>query len=200
MEWSQWLSHILRVGGASLFSLPESPEARSQVLVNSKKSFWGYPSRDISTLFISFHPYVELLIGSFPSLGHCVSFLTAPSLFSFYLFLSLLYFIFWLCCVKRQRNQRSNYHLLEHQKSNRVPEKHLLPLYWLCQSLWLCGSQQTQKFWKRWEYETTWPASWEICMQVKKQQLEPDMGQWADSRLGKEYVKAVYLSSCLLNL
>ena len=26
-------------------------------------------------------------------------------------------------------------------------------------------------------YQTTWPASWEICMQVKKQQLEPDMGQ-----------------------
>ena len=26
------------------------------------------------------------------------------------------------------------------------------------------------KFWKRWEYQTTWPASWEICMQAKKQQ------------------------------
>ena len=31
------------------------------------------------------------------------------------------------------------------------------------------------KFLKGWEYQTTWPASWEICMQVKKQQLEPDM-------------------------
>ena len=31
-------------------------------------------------------------------------------------------------------------------------------------SLWLCGSQQTGKFWKRWEYQTAWPASWEICM------------------------------------
>ena len=31
------------------------------------------------------------------------------------------------------------------------------------------------KFWKRWEYQTTWPASWEICVQVRKQQLEPDM-------------------------
>ena len=30
------------------------------------------------------------------------------------------------------------------------------------------------KFWKRWEYQTTWPASWEICMQLKKQQLELD--------------------------
>ena len=36
------------------------------------------------------------------------------------------------------------------------------------------------KFFKRWEYQTTLPASWEICMQVKKQQLEPDMKQWLD--------------------
>ena len=42
------------------------------------------------------------------------------------------------------------------------------------------------------EYQTTWPASWEICMQVKKKQLELDMEQWIGSKLGKEYVKAVY--------
>ena len=47
------------------------------------------------------------------------------------------------------------------------------------------------KFWKRWEYQTTWPASWEICMQVKKQQLEWDIEQQTGSKLGKEYVKAV---------
>ena len=45
---------------------------------------------------------------------------------------------------KSQRNKRSNHqHPLDHRKSKRVPEKHLLLLYWLCQSLWLCGSQQT---------------------------------------------------------
>ena len=33
------------------------------------------------------------------------------------------------------------------------------------------------KFWKRWEYQTTWSASWEICMQVRKQQLDLDMEQ-----------------------
>ena len=38
----------------------------------------------------------------------------------------------------------------------------------------------------------TLPASWEVCMQVKKQQLEPDMEQWTGSKLGKEYVKVVY--------
>ena len=34
-----------------------------------------------------------------------------------------------------------------------------------------------EKFWKRWQYQTTWPASWETCMQVRKQQLELDMEQ-----------------------
>ena len=33
---------------------------------------------------------------------------------------------------------------------------------------------------------------WEMCMQVKKQQLEPDMKQWTGSKSGKEYIKAVY--------
>ena len=36
---------------------------------------------------------------------------------------------------------------------------------------------QTEKFLKWWEYQTTWLASWEICLQVKKQQLELDMEQ-----------------------
>ena len=39
------------------------------------------------------------------------------------------------------------------------------------------------KFFKRWEYQTAWPASWEICMQVKKQQLELDMEQQTGSKL-----------------
>ena len=38
------------------------------------------------------------------------------------------------------------------------------------------------KFWKRWEYQTTWPASQETCMQVKKQQLELDMEQHTGSK------------------
>ena len=43
----------------------------------------------------------------------------------------------------------------------------------------------------RWEYQNPWPASLEICMQIKKQQLEPDMGQGTGSKLRKEYVKTV---------
>ena len=53
-----------------------------------------------------------------------------------------------------------------------------------------------KKLWKilrkRWECQTTWPASWEICMKVRKQQLELDMEQQTGSKLGKEYVKAVH--------
>ena len=49
-----------------------------------------------------------------------------------------------------------------------------------------------EKFWKRWEYQTSLPVSWETCMQVKKQQLELDTENWTGWKLGKEYIKAVY--------
>ena len=39
-----------------------------------------------------------------------------------------------------------------------------------------------EKFWKRWEYQSTWPASWETCIQVRKQQLELDMEQQTGSK------------------
>ena len=48
------------------------------------------------------------------------------------------------------------------------------------------------KFWKRREYQITWPASWETYMQVRKQQLELDMEQQTGSKQEKEYVKAIY--------
>ena len=51
---------------------------------------------------------------------------------------------------------------------------------------------------KEMEYQKIWPASWEICMQVKKQQLELDMEQQTGSKLGKEYVKAAYCDPAYL--
>ena len=48
------------------------------------------------------------------------------------------------------------------------------------------------KFLKRWDYQTTLPASCETCMQLKKQQLELDMEKQTVSKSGKEYIKAVY--------
>ena len=47
-------------------------------------------------------------------------------------------------------------------------------------TMWItinCG-----KFWKRWQYQTTWSTSWETCMQVRKQQLELDMEQQTGSK------------------
>ena len=55
------------------------------------------------------------------------------------------------------------------------------------------------KFLKRREYQNTWPTSWEICLQIKKQQLEPDMEQRTGSKSGKEHVKAVYCHPAYLN-
>ena len=45
-----------------------------------------------------------------------------------------------------------------------------------------CVDPNCGKFWKRWEYQTTWPASWENYMQVRKQQLELDMEQQTGSK------------------
>ena len=55
-----------------------------------------------------------------------------------------------------------------------------------------CVDHNCGKFFKRQEYQTTFPVSWETCMQDKKQQLEPDMEQQTGSKLEKEYLKAVY--------
>ena len=54
------------------------------------------------------------------------------------------------------------------------------------------------KFWKRWEYETTWPTSWENCMQVNKQQLN-----WTWNNIlvpiRKRSTSRLYISPCLFN-
>ena len=61
------------------------------------------------------------------------------------------------------------------------------------------------KFFKRWEYQNTWRASWEICMQVRKKQLKLDMKQQSASKSGKQYFsdiqiyKGCILLPCLFN-
>ena len=65
--------------------------------------------------------------------------------------------------------------LLEKQESSRKTSISALLTMPKPLTVWItinCG-----KFWKIWEYQTTWSASWEICMQVRKQQLELDMEQ-----------------------
>ena len=70
--------------------------------------------------------------------------------------------------------------LLKKQESSRKTSTSALLTTPKPLTLWIttnCG-----KFWERWEYQTTWPASWEICMQVRKQQLELDMEQKTGSK------------------
>ena len=52
-------------------------------------------------------------------------------------------------------------------------------------TVWITTNHE--KFFKRWEYHTILPASWETYIQVNKQQLELYMEQWTGSKLGKEY-------------
>ena len=90
------------------------------------------------------------------------------------------------------RNQGSNcQHLLNHRKSKRVWEKHLLLLYWLCQSLCV----DDNKLWKILQ-EMEIPDHLTCLLRSlyagKKQQLELDMEQQTGSKSGKKSVKAVY--------
>ena len=78
------------------------------------------------------------------------------------------------------------------EKERNFKKSSISALWTMLKSLAMQITTNCVKFWKRWEYQTTWPASWEICMQVKKQQLEPNIEQWTGSKLGKEYFKDVY--------
>ena len=56
--------------------------------------------------------------------------------------------------------------------------------------MWITAN--CEKFLKRWENQNTLPASWEVCIQVKKQQLEPIMEKQTGSKFGEDYIKVVY--------
>ena len=78
------------------------------------------------------------------------------------------------------------------EKAREFQKKPLLLLHWLRQSL---DCVDHNKLWKILQEigipSASWLASWEICMQVKKQKLELDMEQWTGSKLRKEHLKAI---------
>ena len=78
--------------------------------------------------------------------------------------------------------------LLKKQESSRKTSTSAL-LATVKPSMWI--TTNCEKFFKRWEYQTTLPASWETCI-AGQEATEPDMEQQTGSKLGKEYVKAVY--------
>ena len=80
------------------------------------------------------------------------------------------------------RDQIANIHWII-EKSERVSEKtSISALLTMPKTLTVWITINCGKFFKRWEYQTTWPASWEICVQVKKQHLELDMEQQTGSK------------------
>ena len=79
------------------------------------------------------------------------------------------------------------------EKSKRIPEKtYTFASLMMLKPLTVMITTNSEKFWERREYQTTGPASWEIRMQIRKQQLKLDMEQQTGSKQEKECVKAIY--------
>ena len=93
------------------------------------------------------------------------------------------------------RDQITN--LLDHQKSKSSRKTSISALLTVPKPLTMQITINSGKFWKRWEYQTTWPASWEICMQVMKQQLELDMEQENGSKLWRS-TSRLYIFTLLI--
>ena len=69
--------------------------------------------------------------------------------------------------LEKQRNQRSNcQHVLDHKKSKKFQKNMCFCFIDYAKGFGCVGHKKTGKFLKRWEYQTTWPASWENCMLV----------------------------------
>ena len=96
---------------------------------------------------------------------------------------------------KRQRSRGTGswfclkeYNVFELFCKTKTPKKWKMLIAWWF-SVCLSSDYLPSEFLKRWEYQTTWLAFWEICMQVKKQQLGLDMEQQTGSKSGKVYVR-----------
>ena len=94
------------------------------------------------------------------------------------------------------RDQIDNIHWIIEKV--RVSEKHLLLLYWLRQRL--SGSQKSGKFFKRWEYQTTLPAFWEICYADQEAKVRTGHGTTDWFQIEKGVCQGCILSLCLFNL
>ena len=97
---------------------------------------------------------------------------------------------------RKDRGTRDCQHSLDHRESKGILEKYLLLLHWLCQNLWLCGSQQTGKFFQRWEYKITLRNMY-VGQEVTVRTLHRTT-DWF--KIGKGVWQGCILSPCLFNL
>ena len=79
------------------------------------------------------------------------------------------------------RDQIANIHWII-EKAREFQKNIYFSLLTMSKPLTVCITINCRKFWKRWAYQTTWSASWETYMQVRKQQLELDMDQQTGSK------------------
>ena len=96
------------------------------------------------------------------------------------------------------RDQIANIHWIV-EKAREFQETSTFALLTMPKPLTVWITTNCGKFFKRCEYQTTWTASWEICMYVKKQQLELDMEKQTGSKQEKEYIEAVYCHPAYLS-
>ena len=89
----------------------------------------------------------------------------------------------------KNRDQIANIHLIT-EKAREFQKTIYFCFVYHAKAFDYMDHNKLWKILKEMGYQTTLPASWETCIQDKKQQLERDMEQWTGSRLGKEYLKA----------
>ena len=91
--------------------------------------------------------------------------------------------------------------MLDHRKSKGIP-KYIYFCFIDYAKAFDCVDHPDHPVWgiflMRWEYQNTLPASWETCVQDKKQQLELDMEQQTGSKLGKGYTSRLYTVTLLI--
>ena len=98
------------------------------------------------------------------------------------------------------RDDSNCQHSLDHRKSNRVLEKHLFLLYWLCQNLWLCGSQLTVEILK--EMRIPDHLTWLLRNRYTGQEATVRTGHGTTNwfQIVKGVRQGCTLSPCLFNL
>ena len=108
-------------------------------------------------------------------------------------------FLMFKLVLEKAEDQRSNcQHMLDHQKSKRIPEKHLFLLYWLCQGFWLCGSQKTEENSER--DEKTIPSEFlrNLCA-GQETTVRTGHGTTDCFQIGNGVRQSCILSPCLFN-